>query len=60
MELTNRERQSGLLVAVCKCCGNTYRAHEASNACAYSPIPNFGCIECKGVNKDSGKLPVNT
>ncbi len=49
MEITDQEIGMGVIVVTCKCCGNVYKAHQLSNACAYSMTPNYGCEKCKGV-----------
>ena len=55
MELTQDERNSGLLIVKCRCCGNEYKAHQLSNSLAYSLTPNYGCYKCKG-ESDSMRL----
>ena len=55
MELTDTDRQNGLMIVECKCCGNIYKAHKASNSTQYSMHRNFGCHECKGVIEEPGR-----
>lgn len=49
MKLTDQEKGMGLIITKCKCCGNVYKAHQITNALAYSLTPNYGCPKCQGV-----------
>ena len=49
MKLNDQDRAMGLILTTCKCCGHTYKAHPAMNACAYSLRPGYGCQKCQGV-----------
>ena len=56
MGLTEQEIGMGLLVVTCKCCGNEYKAHMASNSLTYSFTPNYGCSKCQGVMPESVRI----
>ena len=55
MKLSEQEIGMGLMIVVCKCCGNVYKAHGLSNALAYNLTPNFGCEKCQGFAPENRK-----
>lgn len=55
MKLTEQEKQMGLVVVTCKCCGEVHKAHKMQNSCAYSLTPNYGCDKCQGISEETGQ-----
>ena len=55
MNLTDQEKNMGLIIVRCKCCASTYKTHGRANALPYGLTPGYGCSKCQGVVPDDLK-----